>query len=59
MPTLALYNQYSILTLEENDELVSTVTQLIEAMSPPPTVQLLTTKKAYPPWPTWENCCVP
>ena len=37
MPPLELYNQYSVLTVEENDELVSTVTQWIEDVSPPPT----------------------
>ena len=56
MPPLELYNQYSVLTVEENYEPISTVTQLIEAVSPPPTAQLPTALKAYPPRPTWENC---
>ena len=38
-PPLELYNQYSVLTVEENDELVSTVTPSIEAMSPQPATQ--------------------
>ena len=59
MPPLVLYNRYSVLAVEENDEPVSTVTQSIEAMPPPPTAQPPPTLKAYPPQPTWENHRVP
>ena len=38
-PPLELYNQYSVLTVEENDELVSTVTPSIEAVSLQPVAQ--------------------